>query len=67
VVMLQRLNWLGTQKRKTFWDNAPLKHIYIHHKRPSFTPDKPNKTDSIEYAHFVFQKSYLGPTTLSII
>lgn len=67
VVMLQRLNWLGSQKRQNFWDKAPLKHIYVHHKRPSFYPDKPNKTDSIEYAHFVFQKGYSGAPTLSII
>lgn len=67
VVMLQRLNWLGTKKRKPFWDNAPLKQIYVHHKRPGFDPEKPNKTDSIEYAHFVFQKGYVGPAYTSII
>lgn len=67
VVMLQRLNWLGSKKRQTFWDNAPLKHIYVHHKRPGFDPEKPNKTDSIEYAHFVFQKGFCGKPTLSII
>lgn len=67
VVMLQRLNWLGTKKRKAFWDKAPLKHVYIHHKRPGFDPVKPNKTDSIEYAHFVFQKGYQGAVNLSII
>ncbi|PCH95364.1 MAG: SAM-dependent methyltransferase [Gammaproteobacteria bacterium] len=67
VVMLQRLNWLGTKKRKVFWDKAPLKHVYIHHKRPAFDPEKHNKTDSIEYAHFVFQKGYKGTVHLSII
>lgn len=67
VVMLQRLNWLGSAKRKPFWATAPLKQIYVHHKRPSFDPEKPNKTDSIEYAHFVFQKGYRGATELSII
>jgi len=67
VVMLQRLNWLGTAKRKPFWDTAPLKHIYVHHKRASFNPEFPNKHDSIEYAHFVFQKGYTGLTSLNII
>lgn len=67
VVMLQRLNWLGSKKRKQFWDNAPLKHVYVHHKRASFYPDKPNKKDSIEYAHFVFQKGYSGTPIVSII
>ncbi len=67
VVMMQRLNWLGTAKRKAFWDDAPLKHIYVHHKRPGFNPEFPNRTDSIEYAHFVFQKGYTGLTNLEII
>lgn len=67
VVMLQRLNWLGSKKRTSFWDNAPLKHIYVHRKRAGFYPDKPNKKDSIEYAHFVFQKGYQGSVNLSII
>jgi len=67
VVMLQRLNWLGTKIRKPFWDKAPLKHVYIHHKRPAFDPEKPNNKDSIEYAHFVFQKGYKGSVNLSII
>ena len=67
VVMLQRLNWLGTKKRKAFWNDAPLKHIYVHHKRPGFNPEKPNDTDSIEYAHFFFQKCYVGPTHLEIL
>jgi len=67
VVMLQRLNWLGSKKRKSFWNRAPLKQIYVHHKRASFYPELPNKKDSIEYAHFVFQKSYKGSVNLSII
>ncbi|MDO6426201.1 SAM-dependent methyltransferase [Thalassotalea sp. 1_MG-2023] len=67
VVMLQRLNWLGSQKRKSFWDDAPLREIYVHRKRAGFDPEKPNKTDSIEYAHFVFQKGYQGSVSLSII
>lgn len=67
VVMLQRLNWLGSKKRKPFWNKAPLKHIYIHHKRAGFNPEQPNKTDSIEYAHFVFQKGFKGSPNLSII
>ena len=54
VIILQRLNFLGSKSRKEFWDNNPPKYIFVHHKRISFTPD--GKTDSIEYAHFVWQK-----------
>ena len=56
VVMLQRLNFMGgvTEKKK-FWEEVGLpKYIFVHRKRMSFTDDK--QTDSIEYAHYVWQK-----------
>jgi len=58
VIMLQRLNWLGSQKRKPMWQKLPLAAVYVHSKRPGFDPLKPSKTDSTEYAHFVFCKGY---------
>jgi hypothetical protein len=58
VIMLQRLNWLGSQKRKPMWQTLPLAAVYVHSKRPGFDPQKPSKTDSTEYAHFVFCKGY---------
>ncbi|MFK3858580.1 SAM-dependent methyltransferase [Pseudoalteromonas rhizosphaerae] len=57
VIMLQRLNWLGTQKRFEMWQSMPLHSVFVHHKRPGFNPECPWKTDSIEYAHFVFCKT----------
>lgn len=65
VVMLQRLNWLGSIKRKPFWDEAPLRMIMVHHRRPSFHGTK--GTDSIEYAHFVFEKGYGGKAEIVVI
>lgn len=56
VIMLLRLNFFGGQLRKKFWDQNMPKYCYIHHKRMSFTDD--NKTDSVEYAHFVWQKGH---------
>lgn len=64
-VMLQRLNWIGSDKRVPFWKNAPLKHVYAHNKRASFTGD--GKKDSIEYAHFVFEKGYVGESKFTLI
>lgn len=58
VIMLQRLNWLGSQKRKPMWQKLPLAAVYVHSKRPGFDPAKPSKTDSTEYAHFVFCKGH---------
>jgi hypothetical protein len=56
VIMLLRLNFLGSKQRKAFWEEHPAKYIFVHHKRMSFRAD--NKTDSIEYAHFVWQKGH---------
>lgn len=64
VIMLLRLNFLGAQKRKRFWDFAPLKHIYVLSKRPHFTL---GQGDSCEYAWFVFQDGYEGQTTIEVI
>ena len=38
------------------------KYIFVHHQRMSFTEDK--KTDSIEYAHFVWQKREYQTTNI---
>lgn len=50
-IMLLRLNFLGSQKRKEFWQKFPPSRIYVLSKRPSFTG---NGTDSQEYAWFVW-------------
>ena len=64
VIMLLRLNFLGSQKRKVFWKQMPLKHIYVLSKRPSFIG---GKTDSTEYAWFIFEKGYNGSSTIEVI
>lgn len=61
VIYLLRLNFLGSKARKEFFDKMMPKYIYVHHKRMSFSED--GKTDSIEYAHMVFQKGYTGKTS----
>jgi len=55
VIMLLRLNFWGSKDRNQWLkDNMP-KYCYIHgFPRMSFTKD--GGTDSIEYAHFVWQK-----------
>ena len=54
VVMLLRLNFLGSVKRQEFFKTHMPEAIYVHPRRLSFTSD--GKTDSIEYAHFVWRK-----------
>lgn len=55
VIMLLRLNFWGSKKRQAFFLKNMPSACYIHSKRISFTED--GKTDSIEYAHFVWKKS----------
>lgn len=57
VIMLLRLNFLGSKQRKLFWEKYPPYRIYVHHKRMSFKDE--GGTDSIEYAHFVWKKGHL--------
>jgi len=54
VIMLCRLNFLGSNKRLKFWKHNMPEYIITHSKRMSFTNS--GKTDSIEYAHFIWNK-----------
>lgn len=51
---LLRLNFLGSQKRKEFWQANRPSHVLVLSKRPCFTND--GKTDSIEYAWFCWDR-----------
>lgn len=55
VIMLQRLNWLGSASRDDFFTQHPPSLIVMHAKRPSFGGT--SSTDSIEYAHFIWDNS----------
>lgn len=66
VVMLLRLNFFGSQARKTFFDQYLPKYSFVHCKRLKFT--NTGGTDSIEYMHTVWQKNYYPEfTKLKII
>jgi len=70
VIMLLRLNFFGSKKRYAFLQNNMPVQCYVHSKRMGFNPQYPNKTDSIEYAHFVWQSNNLitqDNTTLRVI
>lgn len=56
VIMLLRLNFLGSEKRKGFFKKYPPFRIYVHSSRMDFLGGPKRKTDSIEYAHFVWKK-----------
>lgn len=52
VIMLQRLNFLGSKKRAPFWWKYPPDVYVLGMNRPSFKVD--GSTDSIEYGWFVW-------------
>ncbi|MDI9412104.1 MAG: hypothetical protein QM401_00805 [Bacillota bacterium] len=53
VVMLLRLDFLGSQERHDFWSKHPVNQIYPLSCRPSFTGD--GGTDSNNYGWFVWE------------
>lgn len=66
VIMLLRLNFYGSKKRKDMFEKQLPKYSFVHNSRISFTPD--GKTDSIEYQHCVWQKGYYPDfTSLKVI
>lgn len=56
VIMLLRLNYVGSQKRHDFFTKCMAHRIYVLPDRPPFTRNKHGRwaTDSIEYAWFVW-------------
>ena len=56
VIMLLRLNYIGSKSREEFWKRNKPYAIYAHNKRMSFTADW--GTDSIEYGHFIWRRWY---------
>lgn len=56
VAFLLRLNFWGSKKREAIFNKHMPKYCFVHSRRISFTED--GKTDSIEYAHFVWQKGH---------
>lgn len=54
VVMLLRLAFLESKRRKEFWDRHPVNHLYVLSERPRFIN---NKSDATAYAWFVWDNS----------
>lgn len=57
VVMLLRLNFLGSEERRAWWESRPLPDLYVLPNRPSFAN---GKTDSCEYAWFHWHAQSTG-------
>lgn len=58
IYFLLPLNFLGSQKRKDWFENHEPQSIFILSKRPSFRPD--GRTDSNEYGWFYWGNRHIG-------
>lgn len=64
VMMLLRLNFLGSKARHNWWNINKPTSLYILSQRPSFTGEG---TDSTEYAWFVWDKSKRIPQGIHFV
>lgn len=59
VIYLQRLNFLGSKKRKEFWNENKPTNLIVLSKRPSFSGD--GNTDGADYCWYIWDpKGRLG-------
>lgn len=56
VIMLQRLNFFGSEERSEWFQTHMPVLTYVHAKRMQFSDA--GGSDSIEYAHFVWRKNF---------
>jgi hypothetical protein len=63
VIILQRLGFLGSQKRHEFWNKYPPDAVWALSKRPSFTG---NGTDAHEYGWFIWGNIKNAPPIIAI-
>jgi len=54
IIMLLRLAFLESKKRREFWQSHPVNGLYVLSERPSFTGAG---TDAAAYAWFVWNNS----------
>lgn len=60
VIMLLRLNYLGSQKRHKWWQKHLPTHVFALSRRPDFTGEG---GDSCDYGWFVWDRSTSGLIT----
>lgn len=67
VYFLLQLNFLGSRRRQIgLFREYPIKAVSVLTRRPSFfeSNGKSRSTDASNYAMFLWQKGYVGPTTM---
>ena len=67
VAMLLKLSFLEGAKRYEFFQNTPLKYVYVFCKRVTMYPaneEKPKNSGTIAYAWYIWEKGYEGEATI---
>jgi len=64
LVFLLRLNFLGSAGRLKLWRDVGTPDVFVLPNRPSFTG---GKTDSCEYAWFIFRREYRDAGIVKIL
>lgn len=63
VVMLLKLTFLESERRKEFFENTPLSRVYVFRKRVTMYPEgteKPKNSSTVTYAWFIWEHGYKG-------
>ena len=64
VIMLMRINFLGSIKRYSWWKDRTPTSLYVLSKRPSFTG---SGTDATEYCWYVWDKTSRLPSGIFFV
>lgn len=66
VIMLFKVQFLASQKRRKLFEKYPLEYVYVHSKRIKILKNnkKSNHSNALDYAWFVWRKGFKGETTV---
>ena len=70
VVMILKLCFLESERRRKMFESSPLKMVYVFCKRVQMYPEgteKPKNSGTIAYAWYVWDKKYTGKPTIEWI
>lgn len=70
LALLLRLSFLESEGRREFFSSFPLKVVYVFSSRVTMHPENeesPQNSGTVAYAWFVWEKGFLGKTTIQWI
>ena len=68
VIMLFKVQFLASKKRKLFFEQYPIRYVYIHSSRIKILKNnQPGGSNALDYAWYVWQKGWTGDTVIKWI